>query len=74
MGLQAGDIDDIGEASGVGDSAAGVGGSLSNYLVCITEETIEEEKDVVDIGIVAVETSTGDVLYSQFRYFVRQKL
>lgn len=65
--LQAGDIDDIGEASGIVDSAAGVGGSLSNYLVCITEETVEEEKDIVDVGIVAVETSTGDVLYSQFR-------
>ena len=41
--------------------------------MCITEESIEEEKDVVDIGIVAVETSTGDVLFSQIRCLVIQK-
>lgn len=35
--------------------------------MCVTEEEGPAQTDDVEIGLVAVETSTGDVLYSQFR-------
>ena len=64
--LQAGDKEDIGAAQ---DEAGGSWSSegLSNYLVCLTESQGPTQTDSVEIGLVAVETSTGDVLYSQFR-------
>lgn len=65
--MQAGDVDDIGEASIQGTADASAGASPSNYLVCLAEEVLQPENDSVQIGMVAVETSTGDVLYSQFR-------
>ena len=45
------------------------GSDDSSFLVCVVEEDVSNEKShgKVDIGIVAIETSTGHVLYSQCR-------
>ncbi|KMS99092.1 hypothetical protein BVRB_3g066900 [Beta vulgaris subsp. vulgaris] len=58
-------------------------GSLNNYLFCVVEEEVLMEnvdfgiEDVseVKIGVVAVETSTGDVIYGEFNdNFMRARL
>lgn len=73
--MQAGDKEDIGEslsaeARGSGAVAASWSNeSLSSYLVCLTEEAGMTQTDDVEIGLVAVETSTGNLLYSQFRSY-----
>jgi hypothetical protein len=62
-------MDDVGEASpamGEGtDSHAAE--KLSRYLVCVVEDEKAPGGDV-EVGMVAVETSTGDVLFAQFMY------
>ena len=71
---QAGDKDHVGEGRGsTFSSEAGTASwtneGLSSYLVCVVEGTAENApQGAVDIGIVAIETSTGDVLHAQFRY------
>lgn len=40
---------------------------LSSYLVCVVEGEAVSPQGAVDIGVVAVEISTGDVLHAQFR-------
>lgn len=70
---QAGDKEDIGEGAAEEPGMRVAPGSWSNealsiYLVCIAEEEGMTQTDDVEIGLVAVEISTGDVLYSQFRY------
>lgn len=71
--MQAGDIDDIGKASIQGNSESCNGVSPSNYLVCLVEDVLDSESDNVQIGIAAIETSTGDVLYSQFKWVTHSR-
>lgn len=54
-------------------------GCISNYLICVVEEKESVEKgnsgNDVKIGIVAVETSTGDVVHGEFYDgFMRSRL
>ena len=66
--FQAGDKEDI------GDGISAVGGAnwsnegLSSYLVCLAEAPGATPTAPVDIGIVAVDPSTGKVLYDEFRH------
>lgn len=70
--MQAGDKEHVGEGA---SSALSEGGgasswsneSLSSYLVCVVEGDAVSPQGAVDIGVVAIEISTGDVLYAQFR-------
>lgn len=39
---------------------------LSSYVMCILEEPSIKSKESVEVGLVAVEASSGDVLYTQF--------
>lgn len=43
-------------------------GGESNYMVCVVEKSVNNEKEGLDvrIGVVAVEISTGDVAYGEF--------
>ncbi|KAK9916549.1 hypothetical protein WJX75_003960 [Coccomyxa subellipsoidea] len=71
--LEAGDKDHVGEGRGsTFSSEAGTTSwtneGLSSYLVCVVEGAAENApQGAVDLGIVAIETSTGDVLHAQFR-------
>ena len=78
--MQAGDKEHVGEGS-VSEraDASWSNQELSHYLVCVVEgdprhapspsqESASQAAQAdVDIGVVAVEISTGDVLYGQFR-------
>lgn len=70
---QAGDKNDVGEGRGStfsteAGTTSWTNEGLSSYLVCVVEGTAESgPQGSVDIGIVAIETSTGDVLHAQFR-------
>ena len=78
--LQAGDKEHVGEGS-VSEraDASWSNQELSHYLVCVVEGNSGQAPSLsqesasqaahadVDIGVVAVEISTGDVLYGQFR-------
>ena len=71
--LQAGDKEHVGQgASGAISEGASPSSwsneSLSSYLVCVVEGDAVSPQGAVDIGVVAIEISTGDVLYAQFRY------
>lgn len=65
-------MDDIGNAElEAGRSSEGSWSNerLSSYLACIVERPaggVSTDADVI-VGLVAVETSTGDVLYEEFR-------
>lgn len=67
--MQAGLRDDVGETTAAArGSDAWSNQRLSNFLVCVVEsESSTGAKGEVELGLVAVETSTGDVLFSQFR-------
>ncbi|KAH1036321.1 hypothetical protein GLYMA_20G157600v4 [Glycine max] len=54
-------------APDLGGAEDGCGGE-SNYLLCVVEKSVLDEKGGVDarIGIVAVEISTGDVVFGEF--------
>ncbi|CAL8467013.1 g6549 [Coccomyxa elongata] len=71
--LEAGDKDHVGEGRGSTFSsetgtAAWTNEGLSSYLVCVVESTADNApQGAVDLGMVAIETSTGDILYNQFR-------
>jgi hypothetical protein len=72
MSLQAGDREDIGalqgaEASQMVSGSAWSSEGLSNYLVCVVEQQDQADTDTCDIALVAVETSTGAVLYEEFK-------
>lgn len=78
--LQAGDKEHVGEGS-VSEhaDASWSNQDLSHYLVCVVEADVTVPSSLsqeslsqaahadIDIGVVAVEISTGDVLYGQFR-------
>lgn len=70
--FQAGLQQDIGEGGASTTQGPGLAAGswssegLSNYLVCLAEEPAGSAGEV-NIGVVAVETSAGDVLYGQFR-------
>ena len=69
---QAGDKEHVGEgpssAMSEGANASSWSNeSLSSYLVCVVEGDAVSAQGAVDIGVVAIEISTGDVLYAQFR-------
>lgn len=70
---QAGDKDHVGEGRGStfsseAGTAAWTSEGLSSYLVCAVESTADNApQGAVDLGMVAIETSTGDILYNQFR-------
>ena len=70
---QAGDKDHVGEGRGStfsseAGTAAWTNEGLSSYLVCVVESTADNvPQGAVDLGMVAIETSTGDILYAQFR-------
>ena len=78
--MQAGDKEHVGEGS-VSEraDASWSNQELSHYLVCVVEAeassaaTSSQESPSqaaqadVEVGVVAVEISTGDVLYGQFR-------
>ncbi|KAK9827992.1 hypothetical protein WJX81_005994 [Elliptochloris bilobata] len=65
--LEAGDRDDVGDAEGAEAAARGSAGGQS-YLVAVVERTAGGgPAGEVEVGMVAVETSTGDVLHAQFR-------
>jgi len=72
---QAGDRVDVGGAEGAEAAARGTAGGQS-YLVAVVErpaasaggyDAAAGRSDEVEIGVVAVETSTGDILFAQFR-------
>ncbi len=72
---QAGDRVDVGGAEGAEAAARGTAGGQS-YLVAVVErpaasaggfDAAAGRSDEVEIGVVAVETSTGDILHAQFR-------
>jgi DNA mismatch repair protein MSH3 len=42
------------------------GQQLSNYLLCISEERNEHNNDKVEIALVAIDTSVGNVFHAQF--------
>ncbi|KAK9810008.1 hypothetical protein WJX72_003290 [[Myrmecia] bisecta] len=71
--LEAGLLDDVGETELAQRSGPGAdawsNAQLSNYLVCIVEQPAAGHggDGSVEIGLAAVETSTGDVLYAEFR-------
>jgi len=66
--LQAGGVEDIGAVEEQGSAER----SLTNYLVCLVEEGVGGEGgDDVEVGVVAVEISNGNILYSQFRCIIR---
>lgn len=80
--VQAGDKEHVGEGS-VSEraDASWSNQELSHYLVCVVEADAshlaspsqdppasQAAQADVEIGVVAVEISTGDVLYGQFRY------
>ncbi|CAG9463646.1 unnamed protein product [Pedinophyceae sp. YPF-701] len=67
--LEAGLMEDVGEAGEEAASGAVRGGGAS-YLLCVCEEHGRESdqgtsRDVARLGIVAVEVSTGDVLWEE---------
>ena len=79
--MQAGDKEHVGEGS-VSEraDASWSNQNLSHYLVCVVEADASSQSASaphvlgsqpaqadVEIGVVAVEISTGDVLYGQFR-------
>lgn len=79
--VQAGDKEHVGEGS-VSEhaDASWSNQELSHYLVCVVEADAQHPTSLsqeglgsqaaqadVEIGVVAVEISTGDVLYGQFR-------
>ncbi len=78
--MKAGDKEHVGEGS-VSEraDASWSNQELSHYLVCVVEadsthaatssqETASQAAQAdVEVGVVAVEISTGDVLYGQFR-------
>lgn len=79
--VQAGDKEHVGEGS-VSEraDASWSNQELSHYLVCVVEADAQHPSSSsqdalgsqaapadVEIGVVAVEISTGDVLYGQFR-------
>eukprot|EP00884_Botryococcus_braunii_P017424 jgi/Botrbrau1/4365/Bobra.105_2s0012.1 len=66
--LEAGGMEDVGEAGAEPEEGGGPPTTerLSRYLVCVVEEEILDKPGEVLLGMVAVETSTGDVLYAEF--------
>jgi len=70
--MQAGDKEHVGEGpSGAISEGANANSwsneSLSSYLVCVVEGEAVSLQGAVEIGLVAIEISTGDVLHAQFR-------
>ena len=68
--LQAGSEEDVGLAAGSeGAAATDKNESLSSYLVCLVEAPDASQSATADtlMALVAVETSTGSVLYDDFR-------
>ena len=79
--MQAGDKEHVGEGSvSERTDASWSNQELSHYLVCVVEADASHNATPsqellgsqaaqadVEIGVVAVEISTGDVLYGQFR-------
>ncbi|KAK9861330.1 hypothetical protein WJX84_009535 [Apatococcus fuscideae] len=70
--LEAGILDDVGKSEmEAGRSSEGSWSNerLSSYLACVVERPaggVSTDADVI-VGLVVVETSTGDVLYDEFR-------
>ena len=70
--LEAGSEEDVG-LGGAAGAGAGAGAwsneGLSSHLVVVVEGQLPKAGAANDVavGLVAVETSTGDVLYSEFR-------
>lgn len=77
--VQAGEKEDVGEGSiAERADASWSNQELSHYLVCVVEEdsaaaiastqSSQSGQTDVTIAVVAVEISTGDVMYASFRY------
>ena len=71
--MQAGSLEDVGESQARDASTADAGASneqLSRFMVCLVEAAPtagQEQQGDAEFGLVAVETSTGAVLWDQFR-------
>ena len=70
--MQAGDKEHVGEgaSSAISEGASPSSWSnesLSSYLVCVVEGDAASPQGAVDVGVVAIEISTGDMLHAQFR-------
>ena len=55
------DVDVLGEHTNV--ATGGAGGSV--YMMCVSEETCADDK--VSIGVVCVDTASGDIVYDDFQ-------
>ena len=75
--MQAGEKEDVGEGSiSERADASWSNQELSHYLLCVVEgdsaaasaqQVSQSGQSEVSLGVVAVEISTGEVLYAQFR-------
>ena len=73
---QAGDREHVGEGRvSATDNDAGTAAwtneGLSSYLVCVVEgpeDAASATRGAIDIGMLAIETSTGHILHAQFRW------
>ena len=68
---QAGTIEDVGDAGKERPAAGGASNEqLSRFMVCLVESSgpASGAQGDTELGLVAVETSTGAVMWDQFRW------
>ena len=67
--VQAGSEEDVGQAAGSAQAAADSNESLSSFLVCLVEAPDPPQGAMAEtpMALVAIDTSTGSVLYDDFR-------